>query len=134
MAALSSLPMLCSVLISKSWPTSHRPLLVTRCLAPVEKRFRLQVERNASCSRLKELRTHRWSRWETNECSYAWDWQVDEQVYLVKGSMQVTPKDCQDSASFCAGDVVRFPKWFCAELSFGNNTELRYRFRAHGDD
>lgn len=59
---------------------------------------------------------------------------MDEQVYVVKGSVRVTPEDCEDHAYFYAGDLVRFPKWFNATLSFDEEYEQRYRFLAYGDD
>lgn len=105
-----------------------------RPLRPVEERFRIQVERNVDEARLKELGVQRWSKWESSLCAYEHEWKVDEQVYIVKGSVKVTPEDCDDCAYFYAGDLVRFPKWFCATLSFDGEFEQRYRFLAYGDD
>lgn len=100
----------------------------------MEERFRIQVERNVDEARLKELGVHRWSKWEADVCAYEHDWKVDEQVYIVKGSVQVIPEDCEDCAYFYAGDLVRFPKWLSAILSFDEEYEQRYRFLAYGDD
>ncbi|KAG0554975.1 hypothetical protein KC19_12G134300 [Ceratodon purpureus] len=105
-----------------------------RPLRPVEERFRIQVERNVDEARLKELAVQRWSKWESDVSAFDHEWKVDEQVYVVRGSVKVTPEDCQDSAYFYAGDLVRFPKWFCATLSFDGEYEQRYRFLAYGDD
>ena len=105
-----------------------------RPLRPVEERFRIQVERNVDEARLQELGVKRWSKWESDKCAYNHEWKVDEQVYIVKGSVRVTPEDCDDCAYFFAGDLVRFPKWFAATLSFAGEYEQRYRFLAYGDD
>jgi uncharacterized cupin superfamily protein len=116
----------------------HRRGAVVRCyvrpLRPVEERFRIQVERNVDEARLKELGVKRWSKWESDLCAYEHEWKVDEQVYIVKGSVCVVPEDCEDCTYFYAGDLVRFPKWFCATLSFEGEYEQRYRFLAYGDD
>lgn len=116
----------------------RRPLLVTsaaaRVLRPVEERFKIQVEKNVDKERLEALGVQRWSKWESDDCAYEWEWTVDEQVYIVKGALQVTPEGCQDSAWFYAGDLVRFPKWLIATLAFDGVYEQRYRFRAYGDE
>lgn len=105
-----------------------------RPLRPVEERFRIQVERNVDEARLRELNVKRWSQWASDVCAYDHEWKVDEQVYIVKGCVRVTPEDCQDCTYFYAGDLVRFPKWFSATLSFDGEYEQRYRFLAYGDD
>lgn len=105
-----------------------------RPLRPVEERFQLQVERNVDEARLQELNVKRWCKWESDVCAYDHEWQVDEQVYIVKGCVRVTPEDCEDCTYFYAGDLVRFPKWFSATLNFEGEYEQRYRFLAYGDD
>ncbi|CAA6659200.1 unnamed protein product [Spirodela intermedia] len=35
---------------------------------------------------------------------------------------------------FVEGDLIRYPKWFEADLFFDGPYEERYRFRAYGDD
>lgn len=35
---------------------------------------------------------------------------------------------------FVAGDLVRYPKWFEADLFFDGPYEEKYRFLAFGDD
>lgn len=78
-----------------------------------------------------------WSKWESGKCKLYWEWQVDQQVYIVKGSVRVVPNGCDnedDGAWFYAGDLVRYPKWLEASLYFQGPYEERYRFLAYGDD
>lgn len=105
-----------------------------RPLRPIEERFKIQVERNVDEKRLQELNIKRWSKWESGVCAYDHDWKVDEQVYIVKGTVRVVPEDCDDCTYFYAGDLVRFPKWFSATLCFEEEYEQRHRFLAYGDD
>ena len=121
----------------KPLPPKNPHLTITsvgRPLKPVEERFKIQSEKKISKERLEELNVKRWSKWECDRCIYTWEWKVDEQVYIVKGAVQVTPEGCKDSAWFYAGDLVRFPKWFSAHLCFDGEYEQRYRFLAYGDD
>lgn len=105
-----------------------------RVLKPVEERFKIQHEKNVPAERLKELGVERWSKWECGpNVTYRHAWQVDEQIYISKGSVMVTPEDCDDSAYFYQGDVVRFPKWLVADLTFDEDYEQCYRFLAYGD-
>eukprot|EP00850_Spirogloea_muscicola_P002473 SM000009S23602 [mRNA] locus=s9:997418:998047:+ [translate_table: standard] len=104
----------------------------------------------------QELGVDRWPVWETGEGVYAWTWRVDELVYIANGTLVVTPATTaddddndvapaaaaavaaaaeEDSLRLAAGDVVRFPKWFAADLAFPDPAfEMRYSFRAYGDD
>eukprot|EP00850_Spirogloea_muscicola_P011051 SM000067S20328 [mRNA] locus=s67:367684:368945:- [translate_table: standard] len=124
---------------------------------PVEERFGIRVERQAPAGRLQELGVDRWPVWEMGEGVYAWTWRVDELVYIANGTLVVTPATSandddddvapaaaaaaaaaaakEDSLRLAAGDVVRFPKWFAADLAFPDPAfEMRYSFRAYGDD
>ncbi|KAL3690941.1 hypothetical protein R1sor_004592 [Riccia sorocarpa] len=105
-----------------------------RIKRPVEERFCIQHEKNATPERLKELGVERWSTWECGPCvTYRHEWQVDELIYISKGSVMVTPADCEDDAYFYQGDLVRFPKWLVADLTFDEDYEQRYKFLAYGD-
>ena len=100
----------------------------------MEDLYRIYVEKNVTKERLAELGVERWRRWESgNKSIHDWDWKVDEQVYITKGCLKVTPHGCPDSAHFYAGDVVRFPKWFSATLAIDGEYEQRYRFLAYGE-
>ncbi|KAL2613955.1 hypothetical protein R1flu_025647 [Riccia fluitans] len=105
-----------------------------RIKRPVEERYGIQHEKNVTAERLKELGVERWSTWECGpNVTYRHEWQVDELVYISKGSVMVTPADCDDDAYFYQGDIVRFPKWLVADLTFDEDYEQRYRFLAYGD-
>ncbi|CAK9206742.1 unnamed protein product [Sphagnum jensenii] len=108
--------------------------VTARVLRPVEERFKIHCEKNISKERMEELGINKWSKWESDKCVFPWEWKVDEEVFIVKGSVQVTPEDCKDSTWFYAGDYVRYPKWFSAQLCFDGPFEQRYRFRAYGED
>lgn len=105
-----------------------------RPLRPVVERFKIHHEQNVSDERLKELGVSRWSKWECGPgVTYAWHWKVDELVYISKGSVEVVPDGCTDGAFFYAGDIVRFPKWFVASMTFDEDYEQYYKFMAYGD-
>eukprot|EP01018_Ginkgo_biloba_P027931 Gb_38487 [translate_table: standard] len=115
--------------------TRRKPASVSaRFVKPVEERYNIRVERNVSQERLDQLGVSRWSKWESGKCELDWVWHVDEQVYIVKGSVKVVPEGCEDEACFNEGDLVRYPKWLEADLYFQEPYEQRYRFLAYGDD
>ncbi|EFJ26482.1 hypothetical protein SELMODRAFT_59556, partial [Selaginella moellendorffii] len=101
---------------------------------PMEQIYAIRVERGVSERRLEELGVADWSRWKSGECGYLWDWIVDEWVYIVSGSLLVHPVNSDLSGEYFAGDLVRFPKWFDAQLFFRGDYEQRYRFVAYGDN
>uniref|UniRef100_A0A6V7QXR0 (S)-ureidoglycine aminohydrolase cupin domain-containing protein n=1 Tax=Ananas comosus var. bracteatus TaxID=296719 RepID=A0A6V7QXR0_ANACO len=103
----------------------------------LEETYGVRVERGASRERLAELGVERWSRWRTGRCRLAWDWHVDQLVYVVSGEVRVVPDGAASRLRhmrFVAGDLVRYPKWFEADLFFDGPYEELYQFRAHGDD
>ncbi|XP_043706219.1 uncharacterized protein LOC122655902 [Telopea speciosissima] len=101
---------------------------------PLEELYNVRVEREVSKERLHELGVHRWSIWKTGKCKYPWDWHVDQLVYIEEGEVRVVPEGSERFMSFVAGDLVRYPKWFEADLFFNGPYRERYRFRAFGDD
>ncbi|CAA7395518.1 unnamed protein product [Spirodela intermedia] len=106
---------------------------------PLEEIYNVRVERGVSKQRLEELGVERWSTWRTGKCLLPWDWHVDQQVYVVKGEVRVVPEGGaafggQRYMRFVEGDLIRYPKWFEADLFFDGPYEERYRFRAYGDD
>lgn len=103
---------------------------------PLEEIYGVRVERGVSAERLAALGVERWSTWKTGKSQLPWDWQVDQQVYIVEGEVRVVPEGSPGHRHmrFVAGDLVRYPKWFEADLFFNGPYEERYRFRAYGDD
>lgn len=104
---------------------------------PLEDIYNVRIERGVSRERLEELGVDRWSVWKTGKCRLPWDWHVDQQVYVVSGEVRVVPEGAKSGERhmrFVAGDLVRYPKWFEADLYFNGPYEERYRFRAYGDD
>ncbi|CAI5956733.1 unnamed protein product [Closterium sp. NIES-65] len=109
--------------------------LNVRRRAPLAERYGVRVERDVSADRIEELGAERWQRWWTpGPCAYRWDWRVEEQVLVTRGTLRVTPDECEESMEFAAGDLVCFPRWFFAELEFSADYEQRYRFVAYGDN
>lgn len=105
-----------------------------RPLRPVVERFNIHHEKSVSEERLKELGVSRWSTWECGPgVSIFWEWKAEELVYISKGSVEVVPDGCYDAAIFYAGDLVRFPKWFEATMTFEEDYEQSYKFFAYGD-
>ncbi|KAL3678923.1 hypothetical protein R1sor_021879 [Riccia sorocarpa] len=103
-----------------------------RIKRPVEERFGIQHEKNVTPERLKELGMERWSSWECGPgVTYRHEWKVDELVYIAKGSVMVSPAECEDDAYFYQGDLVRFPKWLVACLTFDEDYEQRYKYLAY---
>lgn len=101
---------------------------------PLEELYNVRVERQVSPERLKELGVSRWSVWKTGRCKLPWDWQVDQLVYIEEGEVRVVPEGSRRYMQFLAGDLVRYPKWFEADLFFNGLYQERYSFRAYGDD
>ncbi|KAF7827384.1 hypothetical protein G2W53_018548 [Senna tora] len=107
---------------------------IMRIEKPLEELYKVKVERNVSAERLAELGVSRWSVWKTGKCRLPWDWQVDQLVYIEEGEVRVVPEGSQRFMQFVAGDLVRYPKWFEADLWFNGPYQERYSFRAYGDD
>ncbi|RCV43578.1 hypothetical protein SEVIR_9G310900v4 [Setaria viridis] len=107
---------------------------------PLEDVYKVRVERGAVArARAEALRVmETWSSWRTGgRCRMPWDWQVDQLVYIVSGEVKVIPAGAvhgDDYMHFVAGDLVRYPRWFEADLYFDGPYEERYRFLAYGDD
>ncbi|RVW97405.1 hypothetical protein CK203_026322 [Vitis vinifera] len=65
-----------------------------------------------------------------------------EELYNVRVERQVSPKRLEELGFHDGrygrlanlGDLVRYPKWFEADLFFNGPYQERYRFRAYGDD
>lgn len=101
---------------------------------PLEELYNVKVERKVSLERLTELGVSRWSMWKTGKAKLPWDWQVDQLVYIEEGEVRVVPDGSKRFMQFVAGDLVRYPKWFEADLFFNGPYQERYSFRAYGDD
>ncbi|KAI3702578.1 hypothetical protein L6452_28322 [Arctium lappa] len=101
---------------------------------PLEEIYSIRVERNVSKERLAELEVSKWSTWKTGKCNVPWDWHVDQLVFIEEGEVRVVPEGSERHMSFVAGDLVRYPKWFEADLWFNGYYQERYSFRAYGDD
>ncbi|KAK9672060.1 hypothetical protein RND81_12G073500 [Saponaria officinalis] len=106
----------------------------TRVEKSLEELYNVRVERKISRERMKELGVSRWSIWKTGKCKLPWDWHVDQLVYVEEGEVRVVPEGSKGYMSFKAGDLVRYPKWFEADLWFNGYYQERYCFRAYGDD
>lgn len=100
----------------------------------LEELYEVRVERKVSPERVAELGVSRWSMWKTGKCKLPWDWQVDQLVYIEEGEVRVVPEGSKQYMRFVAGDLVRYPKWFEADLWFNGPYQERYSFRAYGDD
>lgn len=101
---------------------------------PLEELYNVRVERKVSRERIEELGVSGWSIWKTGKCRLPWDWHVDQLVYIEEGEVRVVPEGSKRYMRFVAGDLVRYPKWFEADLFFNDFYQERYRFRAYGDD
>ncbi|KAK9113719.1 hypothetical protein Syun_020516 [Stephania yunnanensis] len=113
---------------------SKSSMICSRWKKPLEELYNVKVERNVSPKRLEELGVSRWSTWKTGKCQFGWDWHVDQLVYIMEGEVRVVPEGSELFMRFVAGDLVRYPKWFEANLFFNAPYEERYSFRAYGDD
>ena len=100
----------------------------------LEELYNVKVERKVSPERLARLGVSKWSVWKTGKCRLPWDWQVDQLVYIEEGEVRVVPEGSKRFMQFVAGDLVRYPKWFEADLWFNGPYQERYRFIAYGDD
>ncbi|PIA64841.1 hypothetical protein AQUCO_00100365v1 [Aquilegia coerulea] len=109
-------------------------LIYSRWEKPMEELYNIKVERGLTAKRLDELGVSRWSMWKTGKSQLSWDWQVDQLVYIVEGEVRVVPEGSERYMQFVAGDLVRYPKWFEADLYFNAPYQELYSFRAYGDD
>lgn len=112
----------------------HGIRAMRRIEKPLEELYNVRVERKVKPERLAELGVSRWSVWKTGKCKLPWDWQVDQLVYVEEGEVRVVPEGSKKFMQFVAGDLVRYPKWFEADLWFNGTYQERYSFRAYGDD
>ncbi|PSS05943.1 CTP synthase [Actinidia chinensis var. chinensis] len=119
---------------SHSIPGKHHTINAMRIEKPLEELYNVRVERKVSQERLAELGVSRWSIWKTGKCKLPWDCHVDQLVYIEEGEVRVVPEGSQRFMQFVAGDLVRYPKWFEADLFFNDFYQERYSFRAYGDD
>lgn len=115
-------------------PVQYQRIRAMKVEKPLEELYNVKVERKVPKERLAELGVSRWSVWKTGKCKLPWDWQVDQLVYIEEGEVRVVPEGSEQYMSFVAGDLVRYPKWFEADLFFNDFYQERYRFRAYGDD
>ncbi|KAL1562362.1 hypothetical protein AAHA92_04951 [Salvia divinorum] len=115
-------------------PRQYQPARAMKVEKPLEELYNVKVERKVAKERLVELGVSRWSTWKTGKCQLPWDWQVDQLVYIEEGEVRVVPEGSKHYMSFVAGDLVRYPKWFEADLFFNDFYQERYSFRAFGDD
>ncbi|CAA0837103.1 RmlC-like cupins superfamily protein [Striga hermonthica] len=114
---------------NKKWDVQAK-----RIEKPLEELYNVKVERKVSKDRLAELGVSKWSVWKTGKCKLPWDWHVDQLVYIEEGEVAVVPEGSEQYMKFNAGDLVRYPKWFEADLYFNGFYQERYSFRAYGDD
>lgn len=124
---------------SRKWSTTNRKrcgltLKAMRVEKSLEELYEVRVERKVSPERVAELGVSRWSMWKTGKCKLPWDWQVDQLVYIEEGEVRVVPEGSKQYMRFVAGDLVRYPRWFEADLWFNGPYQERYSFRAYGDD
>ncbi|XAR55344.1 hypothetical protein NMG60_11035395 [Bertholletia excelsa] len=114
--------------------TTYPGIKAMRMQKPLEELYNVRVERKVSPERLAELGVSKWSIWKTGKCKLPWDWQVDQLVYIEEGEVRVVPEGSERFMRFVAGDLIRYPKWFEADLFFNDFYQERYSFRAYGDD
>lgn len=119
---------------SGSCPRPCQSIKAMRVEKPLEELYNVRVERNLSKERLAELGVSKWSVWKTGKCKLPWDWHVDQLVYIEEGEVRVVPEGSERFMRFVAGDLVRYPKWFEADLWFNDFYQERYKFQAYGDD
>lgn len=112
----------------------HNRITAMRIEKPLEDLYNVRVERKLSPDRLAKLGVSKWSMWKTGKCKLPWDWQVDQLVYIEEGEVRVVPEGSKQFMRFVAGDLVRYPKWFEADLFFNGPYQERYSFHAYGDD
>ncbi|KAL8506786.1 hypothetical protein ACS0TY_017616 [Phlomoides rotata] len=140
MASTIMAPMLTSSLSARKYKrftathTHYQPIRAMRVEKPLEELYNVKVERKVPKERLAQLNVSRWSIWKTGKCKLPWDWQVDQLVYVEEGEVRVVPEGSERYMRFVAGDLVRYPKWFEADLFFNDFYQERYSFRAYGDD
>ncbi|OMO84774.1 hypothetical protein COLO4_21856 [Corchorus olitorius] len=121
----------CNSMNGASFPCGVKAMRVEK---PLEELYNVRVERKVSPERLTQLGVSKWSVWKTGKCKLPWDWQVDQLVYIEEGEVRVVPEGSEKFMRFVAGDLVRYPKWFEADLYFNDFYQERYSFRAYGDD
>ncbi|CAM8909210.1 unnamed protein product [Rhodiola kirilowii] len=144
MASVTMLPSFGNFSTTKSISDQRKPSnLNTRCSVitmkiekPLEELYNVRVERQVPKERLAELNVSRWSVWKTGKCHLPlpWDWHVDQLVYVEEGEVRVVPEGSERYMRFLAGDLIRYPKWFEADLWFNGPYQERYCFKAYGDD
>ncbi|CAI9112317.1 OLC1v1012754C1 [Oldenlandia corymbosa var. corymbosa] len=143
MASLTSTPLWNSCTIKRNgsehefscrYPRQYQAIKAMKIEKSLEELYNVKVERKVSKARLAELGVSKWSVWKTGKCQLPWDWHVDQLVYVEEGEVRVVPDGSERYMRFVAGDLIRYPKWFEADLWFNDFYQERYRFLAYGDE
>jgi uncharacterized cupin superfamily protein len=87
----------------------------------------IQVEKNPSDQRLKELGVRNWDIWTKEVSSFPWHYDEQEICYFLEGDVVVTP-DNQKPVQIGKGDLVTFPKGMSCTWNVRKPVRKHYLF------
>ena len=87
----------------------------------------INVERNPSEEKLKELGAKSWPVWSKEASEFPWSYDSDEVCYIIDGEVTVTP-DGGKPVEIKKGDLVTFPKGMSCTWKIRKDVRKHYRF------
>ncbi|UCG14377.1 MAG: cupin domain-containing protein [Deltaproteobacteria bacterium] len=87
----------------------------------------INVERNPSEDRLKELDVSSWPIWSKEASEFPWKYDAKEICYLLEGDVVVTP-DGGEPVEIKKGDLVTFPKDMSCTWEIRKDVRKHYTF------
>ena len=88
---------------------------------------KIQIERNPSEARLRELGVRRWSIWSKGVSEFPWEYDTDEVCYILEGRVIVTP-DGGEPVEIQKVDLVTFPAGMSCTWKITEPIRKHYEF------
>lgn len=88
---------------------------------------RIEIERNPSAERLRQLQVVAWPIWEHEPSEFPWHYDERETCYVLEGEVTVTPEG-GEPVRFGAGDLVTFPAGMSCRWQIHRAVRKHYRF------
>ncbi|MEN8213418.1 MAG: cupin domain-containing protein [Pseudomonadota bacterium] len=87
----------------------------------------IYCEHNPSPAKLEVIGVYDWPVWKKEASSFPWTYKEQEQCYILKGRVIVTP-DGGAPQEFKRGDLVTFPQGMSCQWEILEDIEKHYQF------
>ena len=88
----------------------------------------IQVRHDPPRAQLDELGVFAWDVWSADESTFPWNYDADEDCYLLEGEALVTP-DGEAAVRIAAGDLVAFTRGMSCTWEIKLAVRKHYRLR-----